>query len=323
MPLHLYPPRPGKTPNWRIRGTYLGVRIDRTSGTPDKKLAAKLLAVLKADIERGALARPGELTFADAALAYVKAGGETRFVGALAEHFKLMPVASITQADIDKAAVELYPHVSPATRNRQVYSPVSAILKRAGIEKSFKRPAGALGTTRLAWLRPEEAMRLLEAAEGVDKRFGALCTFLLYTGCRLSEAMTLRTKDLNLQESFAYVPQTKNGDPRAVHLTASVGSVLANLDLDKPRVFDGLTKCGRIYGMLRRASLISGVQIPEGVSFHLFRHTYGAWMRRYARLDTSGLVATGAWKSRQAASVYEHADTSEEARKADLLPTAP
>jgi hypothetical protein len=43
-------------------------------------------------------------------------------------------------------------------------------------------------------------------------------------------------------------------------------------------------------------------------------------MRRYGGLDTTGLVETGAWRSRQAASVYEHAAPSEEARKADLLP---
>jgi len=32
-------------------------------------------------------------------------------------------------------------------------------------------------------------------------------------------------------------------------------------------------------------------------------------------MDTTGLVATGAWKSRQVAAVYENADVSEEARK--------
>jgi hypothetical protein len=37
--------------------------------------------------------------------------------------------------------------------------------------------------------------------------------------------------------------------------------------------------------------------------------------------DTSALTATGLWKSRNAAAVYEHVDVSEEARKADLLPT--
>jgi hypothetical protein len=44
-------------------------------------------------------------------------------------------------------------------------------------------------------------------------------------------------------------------------------------------------------------------------------------MRRYAGLDTKGLVATGAWKDRKSADRYEHVVVSEEARRAELLPT--
>ena len=65
---------------------------------------------------------------------------------------------------------------------------------------------------------------------------------------------------------------------------------------------------------------MAGVHIPERVAYHIFRHTWAAWMRRYGGLDTSGLVATGAWRSHSAAKLYEHAEASEEARKADLLP---
>jgi integrase len=79
-------------------------------------------------------------------------------------------------------------------------------------------------------------------------------------------------------------------------------------------------KNGRLYTWLGEAARAAGVEIPQGVAFHAFRHTWGAWLRRYAGLDTTGLVATGAWRSRQAAAVYEHSEQSEEARKADLLP---
>lgn len=320
MPISLKAPKKGRTPFWRIRGSHLGVRVDQSTKTSDRKLAAKILAAIKSDIERGSYARPGDPTFAGAAIAYMEAGGERRFVNRLLDHFGTAVVATITQSDIDAAAVSLYPRATAATRNRQVYSPMSAILKRAGVEKALKRPAGARGQSRLTWLRPEEAIPLLEGAAAVDPRFGALCTFLLYTGCRLSEALRLRPCDLSLDEGFAYIPQTKNGDPRPAHLPPVVTAALANLQLDRSTVF-ALTKCGRLYTMLARASEISGVEIPNRVSFHIFRHTYGAWMRRYAGLDTTGLLATRAWKSRQAAAVYEHADVTAEARKADLLPT--
>jgi hypothetical protein len=33
MPIKLKPPREGKSPNYSIRGTYLGVYVDETTGT--------------------------------------------------------------------------------------------------------------------------------------------------------------------------------------------------------------------------------------------------------------------------------------------------
>lgn len=52
MPLKLVPPRPGKTPNYYVRGSYLGVAVDRTTGTPDRTAARKALAKIKSDIEQ-------------------------------------------------------------------------------------------------------------------------------------------------------------------------------------------------------------------------------------------------------------------------------
>ena len=116
MPLRLVPPRDGKSPNWSIRGTYLGTSIDRTAGTPSRKIAARVLAKLKDDIEAGRLAPAGAPTFASAALSYVKAGGSKRFLPPLAEHFATTPLTRIDQAAIDAAAAKIYPDAGPATR---------------------------------------------------------------------------------------------------------------------------------------------------------------------------------------------------------------
>lgn len=309
--------------HYRVRGTEFGVYIDRSTQTGDRKVAQRLLTQWKGEAKRIALA--GETkrspTFAGAVLAYMEAGGERRFLVPLLKHFMELPLSSIGQAEIDAASIALYPNATAATRNRQVYSPMSAIMKRAGLPAQFKRPKGAQGARRLQWLKPEEAMRLLKAAEELDARFGALCTFLLYTGCRLSEALKLEPKDLHLEENFAYVRDTKNSSPRPVHMPEAAVRALGGLPTSDRRTVFGLSKHGRLYSTLEKAFLRAGLDAPDRVAFHVFRHTYGAWMRRYAGLDTSGLVATGAWKSPQAAAVYEHAVTTEEARKADLLPT--
>jgi integrase len=323
MPIKLIPPRPGKSPNWTIRGTHFGVGINQTSGTPDKKIAAKVAAKIRDDIERGAISSPSAPTFARAALKYIEAGGERRFVMILAEHFGAKPIEHITQSDIDEAAIALYPHASPATRNRQVYSPISAIMKSAGIERELKRPKGARGAVRHFYFSPEQADAIISAGTKHDPEYGIFLTFLLYTGARLSEALAVKVENLRLSEATIFAEHTKNGEPRMVHLPPPLVAAIAGhpRGLERKGKLFRFGKCGRLYTWLEMAAEAAGVAIPDKVAYHAFRHTYGAWMRRYGGLDTTGLVMTGAWKSHDAARRYEHAVTSEEARKADRLPT--
>jgi integrase len=319
MSLTLVPPRKGN-PNWQIRGSYLHVkRLYRSAGTPDERLAKKLLRKMERDIESGAFIQDDPKTFSTAALSYLRAGGERRFIKPLSIHFGDTPLNKIDQDAIDKAADAIYPDADQATRNRQVYTPISAILKHAGIDKPLKRPKGARGKLRLHWLQVEQLHPLFSAAHALNPRFGALCVFLFYTGCRLSEALGLRWEQVQLPNNFAYIGHTKPGVPRPVYLPTSVVAVLASLSGPaEGRVF-GYSKCGRIYNLLDEAARRAGVTIPDGIAFHIFRHSYAALMRRKAGLDTSGLVATGAWKSADAARVYEHVEFSEEAMKAEML----
>lgn len=322
MPLTLKAPRIGKSPNWTIRGTYLGVEVDRTTGTDRKEVARKILKKIESEIERGSYAPAGAPTFEDACITYLRAGGDATFVGALKDHLGRTLLAKIGQEQIDAAAVALYPHGSPATRNRQVYTPMSAILKAAGIDTPLKRPKGSRGRRRLFFLQVEQAERVIDATYDIDEEFGIFCLTLLYTGCRLNELLGAQIEAMNLTEAWAFVAETKNDDPRLVHLPPVVVAEIANhpRGVDRKGKLFRFSKCGRLYTWLNTACERAGVALPPRLAFHVFRHTWGAWMRRYAGLDTTGLVATGAWRDRQAASIYEHAIASEEAMKSDLLP---
>jgi integrase len=322
MPLKLYPPRTDKigTPSWTIRGTYLGVYVNRSARTRKRTIADQVLKQLEREIERGELADRATPTFSAAALEYMKAGGDRRFVRRLLEYFRETQISKIDQSAVDAAATALYPRGTGSTRNRQVYTPVSAILRRAGRKLDLVRPLGSGGTPRSSWLWPEQAFRLFAAARALDKEFEALLIVLTYTGLRLSEALALTWNDIRLKESFAYVPTTKNEEPRAVFLPAVAVRALSALDQSKPRPFR-FSKSGHLYSLLRVAAIRAGVDLPERTAFHITRHTYATWMRREAGLDTKGLVATGAWKDRKSADRYEHVVVSEEAMKAALLPT--
>jgi integrase len=321
MPLKLVPPRGGKSPNWTIRGTYLGQTVDRSSGSAEKRVAQRVLAKLKADIEGGLIAPAAGPTFAGAVISYVQAGGSKRFLQPVTKHFGTMPLSRIDQAAIDGAASRLYPGASNATKNRQVYTPVSAILRHAGVALVLKRPKGALGTPRTAWLNEDDMSALIAASDSHGASFGALMRFLFNTGARLSEALDLRWRDVDLDKGLVRLRQTKEETERAALIQPHVIEALRPLMRAPDDKVFRLTKSGFLYDKLADAAKEAGVTIPERVAFHICRHTWATMMRRYAGADTAALVSTGAWKSRVAASRYEHLDATEDAARALMLPT--
>src|SRR5689334_16662360 len=99
MPLKLKPPRPGKTPYWSVKGTYLGIHIDRSTKAVKRAVASKVLKQIEREIECGEFAEKGEPTFASAAKAYMMAGGERTYLTKLLEHFGDKQLKAIDQAE--------------------------------------------------------------------------------------------------------------------------------------------------------------------------------------------------------------------------------
>lgn len=318
MPLKLVPPRKGKSPYWTVRGTHHGVTVDRSTKATDRAKARLVLRRIIEDIERGVIAPRGELTFLDAAVNYMAVTGNEAGLEAIVERIGHLPIKAVTQATIDTLSIELKPNATPQTRNRMIYTPVSAILKHAGISMAIRRPKGWRGKQSVDWLRPEQADEYMAVARKIDPNFHDLAFFCLATGCRRGEAQGLRCKDMWLAEAIAYLDITKTGEPRAIHLPPATVAMLANRDMTDPEAL--------VFGMsmmtVKRRVKEMKVRLPwlPNNPLHVLRHSFGAWMRRYGGLDNDGLLATGVWKDRASVQRYGHADVSEEARKADLLP---
>lgn len=345
MPLKLFPPRPGKTPNWTIRGSYLGIPVDRSARTHRKAIAKRELTKLERKIERGEFPEkapePVGKTFIAAAVAYMKAGGERESMARLIEHFGETPIEAIGQDEIDAAAIELLPLATPATRNRKVYTPLSAVLRSAGRNIGLKRPKGAKGRLVTTYLSEADAFAIIDAANAREPAFGLLLRFLLYTGVRIGEAIALRWEDVQLDQQLAYIGTTKNGDPRTTLLRADLCG-------DLKRFADGRAhgkvfpfhRGGGLKDRLTRAKLTAcGLPTPRRhkketklerripphrlswVGFHSFRHTWATWMRRYGKLDVQGLQATGNWRDPRSAARYAHVAAREEWSKVETLPS--
>lgn len=320
----LKPPKEGRSPFYRVRGTYLGQYVDRSTGTGDRKIAAKVLASIKREIESGRFSDSSAATFAGAALSYMQAGGERRFLKPLLDYFGEKPLADFTQATIDAAAASIYPRLGAASRNRLVYTPCSAILRHAGVKLDLRRPKGAQGQRRLDWFTVDQVGAILTAC-GDDTEWRAFLTFLLYSGCRLSEAtIGLRCDRVSLEERWAHVHQTKTDTPREIRLPAVLVAELANhprgLDRGAETVFK-FRKSGALYKKFRLTLQKGGVSLPPRAAFHTFRHSYATWLRKYAGADDQALLATGAWRNARSAQRYAHISPLDEAKRVDLLPT--
>jgi integrase len=322
MPYKLVPPKAGVTPYWYVRGTEFGIYRKSSTQTGDKREAQAILKLWREEAKRLSVSGPKRevVTFASAAISYMQSGRSKLFLAPLIEHFGETPLEEIDQASLDRAASILGPRRKPQTSNRLVYTPVIAILRHAGIGARIRRPKTGPGGHRIEWLKPEEAFRLLDQATTVDARLGALLTFLLYTGVRLSEALRLEWKDVDLSRSTATIGRTKNGQAITLHIPPSAVAALSNLGPKGNRVF-GIGKCGRLYHLLGEAERRAGIVLPPGSSFHVLRHTHITWRRLYAGQDTAALLEVGLHKSPRMVERYTHLDVTEEARKADLLPT--
>lgn len=323
MPLKLTPPRQGKSPYYYVRGTYLGNSLDRSTKTTDRKTAARILAKWKAEIERGEFSQPGEPTFLSASVAYMQAGGEQRFLEPIVNKLGYRLLRTLDQIAIDAAANEIYPKASAQTKNRQFYTPVSAVLKHAGIDMKIKRPKGWRGNKSTTWLKPEEAFRLFRAADKKDKEFGLFLRLLCYTGMRLSDGLNLKIENVDLRRASAYIPKTKNTNPRTCHLPPGLVAALANHPRGMKRegkVFR-FSKNGRLYVLLNAAKKACGLKLPprEG-SFHALSHTWATWMAQYAGLQDRELLLTGRWDDLSSVARYAHLAASASSKKANLLP---
>lgn len=341
MPLKIIPPRGGKTPYYSIRGTYLGISVDRSARTIKRSVAEQQLRRFKLDIERGEYPekpkQQNAATFLSAAVAYMKAGRSRRYLGRLISYFGEMELSLISQNAIDEAAVSIYPNVTPATRNVAVYTPVAAILHHAGVKITVKRPKGYKGKVVTRFLLPADAFAIIDAATAIDEEMGRLLTFLLYTGCRIGEALALKWENIASREHWeAYVEKSKNDDPRTVRLTADA---IAALGAIKPagRVFR--FKQGGHRNFLFLNAKVTACGLPaivrpkpgqcmkilphrlSWVTFHTFCHTWATWMRRFGGADLQGLVATGRWRDPRSAARYAHVISHEEWARVDRLPS--
>jgi len=349
MPLKLIPP--AKAPGGRcyyVRGSYLRVRVYRSTGTDKPALAKAELKRLELEIERGRYAEPTAAppaSFADAALGYLKDCGasEVPYVERLLKHFQTKSLTEFNKDVIDAAELVFYPgglsKFKPGTLNRMYRAPLAAVLHHAakrGIMPWIvvEKHAEAQNTR---WLEPDQATALIAAAAELDSekrkkiqgRLAPLLVFLFTTGARISEACNLTWADVDLKRSHAILRNTKNGETYGVHLGKIAALALANIPggrhpearcfgyRNRHSVKYSLGKACEAAGLVERDA--KGEVVRKTFTLHQARHSFATWLRRNGE-DIKKMMELGRWKDLKSVMRYAHVSSSEHAPAIAALP---
>jgi integrase len=320
MPLSLIKRNGSK--NWYIRGTYLGTTIFKSSGTDRKSIAKTRQKDIEHRIEKGGGVY--HRNFAEACIEYIKScpDGELQYARRLLDYFKETPLIDIDQAAIEKCVEKLYPDGKPATINRNIITPIAAILHRGASlsmcqwmrVKRRKEPKG-----RDAILTSEQADALLDAA---NTKLEPVILLMLTTGCRAGEAIKLEWQDVDLPRNHVTFRDTKNGETYGCHLHPTTVAALANLVRRNDSVF-GYTYINRkaLNRDFKAACNKAGIEYGRngGITPHSLRHTYATWLRQNGQ-DLPSLMALGRWKDTKSVVRYAHVSSDEQKAAIDMLP---
>lgn len=303
--------------NFYLRGTVAGQSLFESTGTRDRTAADAIRIRRESEIiARHAYGKGPTLTFAEAALTYMDSGGQARYLPRILRHFG--PDALLDEIDnaaVNAAAIALYPDAAPATINRQLITPISAVVSMAAANdlarhRTFKRRTVPRGRTR--WLTPEEAERLIACA---DPHLVPILSCLLGTGARVSEALGTQAQFYYPNTGEIWLPDTKNGHPRMISLprraldaiTAAGVPATGRIFLTpkgKPYVLtddSGDHRGGQIKGAFDKARDAAGLG-PDVVP-HTLRHTWATWFYA-ATKDFGGLLDKGGWQKSDMAQRY-------------------
>lgn len=360
MPFYLQDPIPGKTKYYSIRGTHGAVYFANAKSTKatEREAALRIKRTWERLAEQGKLPDGRDIadahkpvnvkdtvTFADAAQKYIihkslaEGSKPWKFINNIVEHRspkhglvgKLL-CKNFNDDLVMDIAQERHAGAPASTRNRGVYTPIKAVLKRSGFGDlcaNILRPDGWNSYSHDSFINfGDELDAVLTAADRIDNELGLYCELLAYTPTRKGMVDTLHVHEVDLDAGTARFPglgaesRTKNGEGQTVPLTPRlVARLRAHLagKASNELVFSQTGKTTRNFW--RALAAVPGLieRLPKRHrGFHLLRHSYGTEMNARG----VSLVGTGGWKTQKAADLYKH-KVSPDALKVLELPTRP
>lgn len=273
------------------------------------------------ELEDAITAGPKEMTFEEAALVYMQTGGDSRFL-----HDKLLDAIGQYRCDqiddpvIAKAARDIYPNATPATLNRQLYTPVISVLRQASKGKPWKpdltRPKGY---SKLQPAKAPEDWWFDKVLDQCGPELEALVLFLTLHGRRPSDAFRRVPDDYDPKRGELLIDKDKSGNPVLVKLSVPVLNAMDKFDWRKgPGLFGKYTETNkrRCYKALHAAC--DAAKVPYFTLHKSGRHAFAKRLLREGK-SLAHVKAAGRWATiRVVAELYgafEHSEVDADTQR--------
>ncbi len=202
--------------------------------------------------------------------------------------FKWLPSESPTADDLKDAVVRMRTKGLKATGCNSAIRAINAYLKWTGSplkQPQLKEPQFILPTFSAAEVKRLVAWKPKTFAQ---RRLHLLVLFLLDTGCRITEALTVRVHEVDM-ENLLVTLDGKGRKQRVVPFSFELRKALFRFIRDFGRKVDALLFSNRGETMLGRRNMLRDVKLlckrlgfkPPARTLHAFRHTFAVnYLRR-------------------------------------------
>lgn len=201
-----------------------------------------------------------DLRIIDAAIAYEAAGKENRFVAKIVEHWGNKSVRLIKPEWVRTHARDLYPKASAATLNRQVITPLQAIINHAYQQEDGRQIK--IEKFAVTDVKKKEAVdadwHAAFAEHSHSPGMTAMARFMWETAARISEACRVMPEDIDVEARTVMLTKTKT-KPRLTRISPIMADMLRDL-IDKPAVAHRNDKRRRngVFGYASRNAVYNG-----------------------------------------------------------------
>lgn len=276
-----------------VRFSICNKRTEISTGTTDYNKALSYLDRYFAELQKIPIPRSSErITVNRAAELYSAsknlAPPEVARFNRLKSYIGKRYIDEIRPIDIDNIANKMYPHGTAASKNRQVYTPISSLIR-------FGANNGWCTTIRITRLKePTPNFRdlsqdqLEELFQATDGELRYLMIFLLNQGPRISDALRIDWSRVDMRGKTYEMYVSKKKKWSLFSLSHDAYSALEEMGpKNKGRVFSWVNRWA-VYRDLRK------VKLTFRMTPHMLRHTMATLMAN-AGVDSKGIMESGDW----------------------------